>query len=117
MCDACNYMCLLCASFHRSLKSSVNSVLSALVSQGKVQNDRGTFRFLTRGTSPTAARPGSAPVRGSATPGRGYSPAPSRGGPGDGANAGDEAIVLAILQNYSGLAEDRLSAMVRNSRQ
>ncbi len=97
------------------MKSSVSSVLNSLVSQGKVQNDKGTYRFLTKGAG--AGRPSSAP---SSTPGRGYSPAASRGasaasGPGGGAVAGDEAVVLGVLQNYSGLTEDRLSAMIRSS--
>ncbi len=103
-------------------QSTLNSILSGLVSQGKVENERGTFRFLSkagtgssagRSFTPSASRSPSPAPRASAAPARSASLAADRAG--DGRSAGDEANVLAVLQNYSGLTEDRLAAMLRNS--
>ncbi len=98
----------------------MNSVLSSLVSQGKVQNDNGTYRFVSSGGSrsatPAAARPSSA-TRAVSPTARAVSPA-SRAptaGPGTGASSGDEATVLSVLSNYAGLTSERLSSMLRNS--
>ncbi len=101
---------------------SVNSVLSSLVSQGKVQNDNGTYRFVSSGGSrsatPTAVRPSSA-TRAVSPAARPVSPAARAptptAGPGTGASSGDEATVLSVLSNYAGLTSERLSSMLRNS--
>ncbi|KAJ9523096.1 hypothetical protein QJQ45_023914, partial [Haematococcus lacustris] len=94
--------------------SNLNGVVNSLVSSGKVQNDKGTFRFVSgsRAASPMprqatpAARSSSAPAFRAATP---------SAGSGSGASSSDEQVVLSILQNYSGLTPERLSNMVRNS--
>ncbi len=96
--------------------STLSSILSSLVSQGKVQNEGGTYRFVSAGG------------RGSVSASRSPSPAPSysrsaspvsrsavSNGSGGGAVAGDEAVVLSVLQNYAGLTEQRLSAMIRST--
>jgi len=100
-------------------QSAVSSILNSLVSQGKVQNDNGTYRFVSggRASTPAAART-SSPVR-SSSPASYSAPAARAPTPSAGAGAGaqskDDAVVLAVLQNYAGLTIDRLFNMLKNS--
>ncbi|KAL6763562.1 hypothetical protein V8C86DRAFT_2491641 [Haematococcus lacustris] len=98
--------------------SNLNGVVNSLVSSGKVQNDKGTLRFVSSGraATPAAART-SSPARASVRPSSAPTPrasTPSAGG-GGGASSSDEQVVLSILQNYSGLTAERLANMVKNS--
>jgi hypothetical protein len=100
----------------------VSGILNSLVSKGNVRNDSGTYRFLTMGgsraASPVPARSSSPSSYRPATPVRSSSPAaraPTPVGAGSGAVSSDEETVLKVLQNYSGLTADRLSAMLRAS--
>jgi hypothetical protein len=105
----------------------VSSILNSLVSKGNVRNDSGTYRFLSaRAATPAASRPSSSPssYRPAATPVRSSSPSSYRpaspvgraGTPSsNGAVSSDEAAVIKVLGNYSGLTADRLSNLLRAS--
>jgi hypothetical protein len=108
---------------------NVSGILNSLVSKGNVRNDNGTYRFLSaRAATPAASRPSSspssyrpsspAPAARSSSPAsyRPASPAGRVGTPSsNGAVSNDEATVLKVLSNYSGLTADRLSNLLRAS--
>ena len=101
-------------------QSTVSAALNSLVSQGVAKNEAGTYRYVGGKATPTPsratpARAGSVPAARSATPSfRPATPSASSGA-GDGASAGDEAAVVALLKNYAGLTVDRAYNMLRNS--
>jgi len=98
--------------------SQLSGVLSDLIARGNVSSDGGVYRFRTKTPAPgRASSPGRAP---SAAPApRAASPAAAAPAPAASSSSGSmakwEAAALNTLQNYSGLAADRLHAMMTSS--
>ncbi len=92
-------------------------MLSGLVSQGKVENDRGTYRYVATSKTPTPSRTASPAPRASFGSSAASRPAsrPATPSPGGGAVSSDETVVLSVLKNYAGLTVDRLANMLRSS--
>jgi hypothetical protein len=116
------------AQGHRVSDQELSSLLSSLVSQGKVGNEGGRFSYKKTGATPSPARSTSpVPVSASSSNGNGrHAPVPQRAAspvpPPSYASSSAPALssdaeavaeaVMKLLGNYSGLPLERMHAML-----